>query len=74
MLIKSMDGSAIVNTNTLVSLNVFEGRIYCNTTNSREENGFVMGEYNTDYEAQAALDNLFDAIDEPKYDLGGDEK
>lgn len=28
----------------------------------------------SDGEAQAALDKLFDAINEPKYDLGGEGK
>lgn len=74
MLIKSQDSKVIVNTNTLVSLNVYNCKIYCETTYSDENYGFIMGTYDSDDEAKAALDKLFDAINEPKYDLGGDKK
>lgn len=71
MLIKSQDGKVIVNTNTLVSLHVYNSKIYCTTTNSDEDYGFTMGSYDTDDEARSELDKLYDAINEPKYDLGG---
>ncbi len=73
MLIKSQNGKVIVNTNTLVSLDVFDCKIYCKTTYSEEEYGYVIGTYDSDIEAQEELDKLFDAINEPKYDLGGKE-
>lgn len=71
MLIRSQDGKVIVNTNTLVSLNVFNSKIYCTTTNSDEDYGFTIGIYETDDEAQRELDKLYNAINEPKYDFGG---
>lgn len=74
MLIKSQDGKVIVNTNTLVSLNVFNGKILCDTTHDPEIYGYTMGTYASDDEAQAALCKLYEAIDELKYDMGGDEK
>lgn len=74
MLIKSQDGKVIVNTNTLVSLNVFNGKIFCDTTHDPENYGYTMGTYASDDEARAALGRLYEAIDEPKYDMGGDEK
>ncbi len=74
MLIKSQDGKVIVNTNTLVSLNVFNGKIFCNTTHDPETYGYTMGTYASDDEAKSALDRLYEAVDEPKYDMGGDEK
>lgn len=74
MLIKSQDGKVIVNTNTLDSLSVYKCKIYCETTHSDENYGYIMGTYGSDDEAQAALDKLYDAIGEPKYDLGGDKK
>lgn len=74
MLIKSQDGKVIVNTNTLVSLNVYKCKIYCETTYDNENYGFIMGEYASDDEARAALNKLYDAINEPKYDLGGEGK
>lgn len=73
MLIKSMDGNAIVNTNTLVSLNVYNCKIFCDTTHDTETYGIIIGEYTSDDEAQAALNKLFDAIGELKYDMGGDK-
>lgn len=74
MLIKSQDGKVIANTNTLVSLHVYNSKIYCTTTNSGDDYGFTMGTYDSDDEAQAVLDKLFDFIDEPKYNLGGEGK
>ena len=74
MLIKSQDGKVIVNTNTLVSLSVYDSKIFCNITNSDEEYGYTMGSYDTDDEARSELDKLYDAINEPKYDLGGEKK
>ena len=74
MLIKSQDGDVIVNTNTLVSLYVCNSKIRCTTTHSNDDCGFVMGKYDTDYYAQVALDKLFESINEPKYDLGGEKK
>ena len=74
MLIKSQDGKVIVNTNTLVSLNVYNCKIFCDTTHDSENYGYTIGTYNSDDEAKAALDRLYKAIDEPKYDLGGAEK
>lgn len=71
MLIKSQDGKVIVNTNTLVSLNVYKSEIYCLISNGDDERGFTIGSYDTDDEAKAALDKLYNAINEPKYDLGG---
>lgn len=73
MLIKSQDCKVIVNTNTLVSLNVFNGKIFCDTTHDPETYGYTMGTYASDDEAQAALDKLYKAIDEPKYDMGNEE-
>lgn len=70
MLIKSQDGKIIVNTNTLVSLFVVNCKIYCDLTNS-EDGSFAIGSYNTNDEAQSELDKLYNAINEPKYDLGG---
>lgn len=75
MLIKSQDGKVIVNTSTLVSLSVYDSKIYCTTTNSDEDYGFIMGEYDTNDEAQSELDKLYDAVEgTPKYDLGGYKK
>lgn len=74
MLIKSQDGKVIVNTNTFVSLYVYNRKIFCDTTYATETYGIIMGEYASDDEARAALSRLYEAIDEPKYDMGGDEK
>lgn len=75
MLIKSQDSKVIVNTNTLVSLNVYNGKIYCDTKiDSSDEGRFIMGNYDTDDEARSELDKLYNAINEPKYDLGGEKK
>lgn len=70
MLIKSQDGKVIVNTNTLVSLNVYNCKIFCETTHDPENYGYTMGTYDSDDEARVALNELFDTINEPKYDLG----
>lgn len=48
MLIKSQDGKVIVNTNTLVSLNVYKCKIYCETTYDPENYGYTMGTYDSD--------------------------
>lgn len=70
MLIKSQSSKTIVNTNTLTCLYVDENKIYCCTTHNYDECGYLMGTYKTDNEARAALDKLYKAIDEPKYDMG----
>lgn len=74
MLIKSQDGKVIVNTSTLIDLRRVRKEIYCSVTHDFTEMGYTMGVYETEDEARAALNKLFDAIDEPKYDLGGDKK
>lgn len=73
MLIKSKDGKTIVNTNTLIDLRVYGKNIYCSVTHDFDERGYEMGVYETEDEAQAALNKLFESINEPKYDLGGDK-
>lgn len=74
MLIKSQDGKVIVNTNTLIDLRRVRKEIYCSVTHDFNETGYIMGVYETEDEAQAALNKLYDAINEPKYDLGGEGK
>lgn len=74
MLIKSQDGKVVVNTSTLIDLRRVRKEIYCSVTHDFNETGYIMGVYETEDEARAALDKLFDAIGEPKYDLGGDKK
>lgn len=71
MLIKSQSGNTVVNTNTMVSLYRIDNIIYCSTTHNDEDYGFVMGRYETDDNAKEALNKLYDAFNEPKYDLGG---
>lgn len=74
MLIKSQDGKVIVNTNTLIDLRRVRKEIYCSVTHDFNETGYIMGTYETEDEAQEALDKLYEAINEPKYDLGGEGK
>lgn len=74
MLIKSQDGKVIVSTNTLIDLRRVENKIYCSVTHDFNEMGYTMGVYETEDEAQAALDKLFESINEPKYDFGGEKK
>lgn len=73
MLIKSQDGKTVVNTNTLVDLRLWKNKIYCSVTHNFDEMGYIMGDYETEDDAQATFDKLFESINEPKYDLGGDK-
>lgn len=73
MLIKSQSGKTVVNTNTLTCLYVDENKIYCCTTHNYDEYGYLMGTYKTNDKAKAALGRLYEAIDEPKYDMGEEE-
>lgn len=72
MLIKSQDGRTIVNTDTFTDFRRSAKKIYCSTTYSFDEIGYTMGEYDTEDEAQAALDKVFEAVGKQNvYDMGG---